>query len=462
MLAKKLPLLILVSISIGYASRLVGLDLRQSIIMSVFSMSIIGTLFFWQFRLGFVFIGSGVLLLIHAVNMEDFIKFASLDVILFLISMMIIVGMMKEAGFFTWIIMGILRTKNLNGRKLLVMILCISALLTALMDEVTSIIIMITIILDICDFLEINPVPLVLSSILATNIGSAATVLGNPIGILIAARGKLSFQDFIIYALPISAVILLVTIVILLFWYRKYLSDISEKLKEISENDFFLSLIRIPADRKTRISMAIFAVTLVFIGFHQQIEMMAGLEKNAVLMIIPIISAGIVMLYRHDKARYYVEHEVEWNSILFFMFLFIQAGVIQSSGSASILAEKIALTLGKNENLLIGAILFSSGILSSLLDNVVVVASFIPVVKNFDVLYGNLHVFWWALLFGACFGGNITVIGSTANIIAMGIYEKKYGARIGFWQWLKIGSLVGFVAMAISFLLIIVCPWYRA
>lgn len=252
------------------------------------------------------------------------------------------------------------------------------------------------------------------------------------------------------------------TIVILLFWYRKYLSDISEKLKEISENDFFLSLIRIPADRKTRISMAIFAVTLVFIGFHQQIEMMAGLEKNAVLMIIPIISAGIVMLYRHDKARYYVEHEVEWNSILFFMFLFIQAGVIQSSGSASILAEKIALTLGKNENLLIGAILFSSGILSSLLDNVVVVASFIPVVKNFDVLYGNLHVFWWALLFGACFGGNITVIGSTANIIAMGIYEKKYGARIGFWQWLKIGSLVGFVAMAISFLLIIVCPWYRA
>ncbi|MFH1379015.1 MAG: SLC13 family permease [bacterium] len=458
---KRLAGLIILSVIVGYANTIIGLDLRHSIIISVFTMSIMGTLLFWKLRLSFVFIGSGILLLINAVNLEDFIKFASLDVILFLIGMMILVGMMKEAGFFSWIIMAILRTKNLSGRKLLLLIMCISAFLTALMDEVTSIIIMVTIILDICDFLEIKPTPLILSSILATNIGSAATVLGNPIGILIAARGQLSFQDFIIYALPVSVIILAVTGGILLFIYRKYLHDISGKLKDISNNEFFLSLIRIPPDRKTKISMGIFGITILFIAFHHHIENLFGVDKNALLMILPIISAGIVMLYRHDKAQYYVEHEVEWDSLLFFMFLFIQAGVLQSSGVAAVLAEKIIQASGQGTNLLLGIILFSSGLLSSLLANVVVVASFIPIVKNFDLIYTNIQPFWWVLLFGACFGGNITVIGSTANIIAMGIYEKRVGSKISFLYWLKIGLLIGMVTMIISLLIVLLCPWYK-
>ncbi|MBD3272321.1 MAG: hypothetical protein GF384_07275, partial [Elusimicrobia bacterium] len=237
--------------------------------------------------------------------------------------------------------------------------------------------------------------------------------------------------------------------------------DISDKLKDISDNEFFLSLIRIPPDRKTRISMIIFGSTILLIALHRQIELLLNIDKNALLMILPIISAGIVMLYRHDKARFYVEHEVEWNSVLFFMFLFIQAGVIQSSGAAGILAEKIATLFGKSTGLLIGTVLFSSGILSSLLDNVVVVASYIPVVKNFTTMYPNISVFWWALLFGACFGGNITMIGSTANIIAMGIFEKRFGYRIGFFQWLKIGLVVGLITMAISCGLILVLPWYH-
>lgn len=402
-----------------------------------------------------------MLLLIHAVDLEHFLRYASLDVILFLIGMMILVAMMKEAGFFTWIIMAILRTKNLDGRKLLILITLISALLTALMDEVTSIIIMMAIIFDICDFLEIKPVPLVLSCIIATNIGSASTVLGNPIGILIAARGKLAFQDFIIYAFPVSLVILIITIGMLLFIYRRYLGEISDKLKDIADNEFFLSLIRVPPDRKTKISMVIFMITIILIGFHQHLELLFKLEKNTLLMILPIISAGIVMLYRHDKARYYVEHEVEWNAILFFMFLFIQAGVIQSSGIARIVANKIIGTLGQSTELLLGVILFSSGILSSLLDNVVVVASYIPVIQNMDVLYPNLKSFWWVLLFGACFGGNITVIGSTANIIAMGLFEKRYGRKIGFFEWLKVGLLIGIVTMVIAFGMVIICPWYK-
>ena len=206
---KKIILLVTISFMLGFFGGFLGLSAKQSLILAIFSMSIMGTLFFWDFRLSFVFIGSGVLLSIHAVEIPKFIEYASLDVILFLISMMIIVGMMKDAGFFEWIITMVLRVKNLTGVKMFAILMVASAVFSGLMGEVASIIVMIAIILNICDFLEIDPLPLVISSVIATNIGSASTVLGNPVGVLISARGQLSFEDFITHALPLSAVVML-------------------------------------------------------------------------------------------------------------------------------------------------------------------------------------------------------------------------------------------------------------
>ncbi len=365
--------------------------------------------------------------------------------------MMILVGMMKEAGFFLWFITSILRVKNLDGRKLFVLIMVISWLLSGLMDEVTSIIIIATAIFDICIFLEVSPVPLLISSVLATNIGSTSTILGNPIGILIATKSKFTFGDFIVHALPVSLIILIITIFILLFWYRGYIKEMSSKLKGFAGNDFFSRLISIPPDQKTKTSMLIFGITILLIALHGELEVLFGLEKNTLLIILPIISAGIVMLYRRDKARHYVEREVEWNSLLFFLFLFAESGVMQSSGVAGIMAEKIVKSVGQNPAILSGIILFSSGILSSMLDNVVVVSTYIPIVKNIAVLHPwNLKPIWWAILFGACHGGNITMIGSTANIVALGLLEKKFNIKIKFLDWLKIGLVIGFLGLVLS------------
>lgn len=452
---RKILFLFLISSAIGLLSHLFGLSPRQAVIISVFCLSILGTLFFWDFRLSFVFIGSSVLFLIHAVDVENFIKFASLDVIIFLIGMMIIVGMMKEAGFFNWVITMFLKAKNLTGIKMFVIIMIISALLSGLMGEVSSIIVMMAVILEICGFLDINPVPMVISSVLATNIGSASTVLGNPIGVLIAARGKLSFEDFLFFAFPVSMVILAFTIFILCIFYRDYIKELSLKLKPHQENKAFLYLISVPPDFRTKISIFIFGATVFLIALHKRIELLFGLEENSMLLILPIISAGIVMIYRHDKARYYVEHEVEWNSLLFFMFLFAQAGVIQASGVASFLSKKIIDVIGNNPRALVGSILFSSGMLSSCLDNVVVVASYVPIIKGLGMFNFDLKPLWWTILFGGCFGGNITVIGSTANIIALGLLEKKENIKINFFQWFKVGLIVGIFSMAISYLLVI-------
>jgi Na+/H+ antiporter NhaD/arsenite permease-like protein len=452
-MAKKLVLLHLLAAFLGGLGFLIGLTIHQSFIIFIFALSILGTLFFWDARLSFAFIGSGIFFLVRAVDMQTFIHYASLDVILFLIAMMIIVGMMKDAGLFTWLVTLILRMKRLSGIKMFIVIMFASAVFSSLMGEVTSIIVMATVILNISDFLDVDPLPLILSSVMATNIGSAATVLGNPVGVLITARGHLSFEDFIIHAMPISFAVLLLTIAILCVWYRKYIRTLTERIQPYNEDHGFLCLISIPPDIKTRISMIIFAVTIVLIGFHHRLEVLLNIEENALLIMLPIISAGIVMIYRRDKARYYIEHEVEWPSILFFMFLFAQAGVVQSSGIAGALIEKMLANTGDIGHWIFGIILFSSGILSSAVDNVITVASFVPLIKSLETYFANHGELWWALLFGACYGGNITMIGSTANIVALGLLEKERNIKITFFAWLKMGLVIGFATMTFALVL---------
>ncbi len=457
---KKMIALLTIAFFSGLLGKWLGFSNQQAIVVSIFMISILGTLFFWDFKLSFVFIGTGVLLCMGAVTMEHFIQYASLDVILFLIAMMIIVGMMKDAGFFEWLITLVLRVKKLTGIKMFAILMVASAVFSALMGEVASIIVMTMIILNICDFLEVDPLPLVLSSVLATNIGSASTVLGNPVGVLIAARGNLSFEDFIVHALPLSTVVLAATIVLMSFWYRKYIQELSKRIQPYEEDKGFLYLISIPPDFRTKVSIGIFLVTIILIALHRRLEMLLNLEHNTLLIMTPVIAAGIVMIYRHERARHYIEREVEWPSLLFFMFLFAQAGIIQSSGIADILAAKLSGSIGHNPQVLSGVILFSSGFLSSGLDNVVTVASYVPIVRSMEVFHFNLRPLWWALLFGACYGGNITMIGSTANIVALGLLEKERNIKVRFRMWLKIGFSVGMLSMAIAYLAILFLPHF--
>ena len=196
-MAKKFALLILLSVGMGFLGRHIGLNPHQSISISIFSASILGTLFFWDFRLTFVFLGTSVLLMTKTIDLEHLIKYSSLEVILFLVGMMVLVGLLKESGFFAWLVSLILRVKNLTAKKFIVLITVMSALSACVVDEVTSIIFIVAAVFEICDYFEVNPTPFLIISVLATNIGSAGTALGNPIGILIASKSGLTFEDFL-------------------------------------------------------------------------------------------------------------------------------------------------------------------------------------------------------------------------------------------------------------------------
>ena len=451
----KVFLLVSISLLLAFAGLKIGFSPSQATTTAVFCMSLLGIFFFWELRLSFVFFGAGILLMTRSVDLESFLKFASLDVILFLIGMMILVGMLNEAGLIVWAITKLLTFKGINGKKMFLLIMVMSAFASSLMGEVSSIIIMVNIIIAITEFFDMDPIPLLISSVIATNIGSSATVLGNPIGVLIAARGKLTFEDFLTHAFPITVVVFLVTIIILFLWYKNYIKELDKKIISISENKFFLSLISIPADRKAKISLSIFALTVIAIALHKRFEAIFGLEENTLLFMLPIFSAGIVLLYRRDKVRHYIEREIEWTSILFFLFLFAQAGVIKYSGISDFFANKIITVVGNNKWLLSGLFLYSSGFLSSILDNTVVVASYVPTILSLSSSQAFLKSIWWAVLFGACYGGNITAIGSTANIVALDILDKKTKKKISFLKWLKIGLVIGIVSMTSAFILIL-------
>ena len=453
---KRALLLFSISLLLGILSHLAGLTFQQTLIVSIFSLSILGTLLFWDFRLSFVFIGSSILFLISGVNIGQFIRFASLDVIIFLIGMMIVVGMLKESGVFQQVVAFVLRARRINGLKLFVIIIIFSAILSALVGEVTSMIVVVAMIFSVCDSLKINPGPLVISTVLTTNIGSAATLLGNPIGILIALRSNLTFEDFLTHALPVSVVVLVIIALILCIWYRNYIKEISSKITQSKTSGDFLKYQGINAG--TIVNMVLFGSMILSIALHKRLEMLLGFEENRLLVVLPVIFAGIAVIFRCEKVKYCIKNEVEWRSLLFFIFLFAQAGIIQSSGVAQFLAEKLVKNVGNHPTVLSGIVIFSSGILSGVLDNTVVVSSYIPIVKSLYLMHFSLKPLWWCVLFGACFGGNITAIGSTANIVALGLLEKEKNIKINPREWLKLGLVVSILSMLIAYFAIVYVP----
>ncbi len=457
----KLLSLLLLSLCLGICANSFGMNAQQALSIGIFSVSILGTLFFWDFRLSFAFIGTSVLLMTKTIDLEHVIEFSSLEVILFLVGMMVIIGLLKDCGVFAWIVSLILRIPKLSGRKFALLIALISALLACTIDEVTSIIFMVVAILEICDYFEANPVPFVIISVLATNIGSAATVLGNPIGILIASKSGLTFEDFIIKAFPLAVVCLSATIATLLFWYRKSIKVLDEQMKKLGANEILIRLISVPPENDLKMSLGIFAVMLVFISLHHRMEVVWGLPANTVLLVVPLVASGLVMIWKHHKARKYIEKDVEWWTLLFFLLLFIQAGTLKYTGATVFIAKHMLAATGNNLNLLVSVILWISTIGSSMLDNIVLVAAFIPVVQGFQSLNINLQPLWWALLFGGCLGGNITLIGSTANIVAIGMVEKEDHLKISFFTWFWVGLTVGLITTLIVMAALLFIPFYR-
>ncbi|MBL7071656.1 MAG: hypothetical protein ISS26_05765 [Candidatus Omnitrophica bacterium] len=457
----KIVMLVLLASTVATVGANIGFNTKQVTTLTVFSLSILGALFFWEFRVSFAFFGSSMLLMMRIITFEEFIAFSSMEVILFLIGMMVLMGFLKELGFFSWLLSRTIVIPNLTAKKFMIGLVFTSALLACMLDEVTSIMFMIMLIFEFSDYYELDPVPFIIASVFATNIGSAGTVIGNPIGLLIAAKASLTFENFMTHAFPIMVLTLLMMLGPLMLIFRKSLRELDERIKEFGSNEFLVKLLNVPAEKNLKIGFIICGATLALLASHHRLEMLLGLEPNTMLLITPLISASVVMMWRRHKARAYVEKDVEWWTLLFFLFLFAQSGTLTHVGIASFFADKLEVLSEGSVNMLVSIVLFGGAFISSVLDNVVVVAGFIPIIKSLIAINPIYQILWWALLFGACFGGNLTIIGSTANLIAIGQLEKTRNITISFWQWFRIGFIVGTLSLAFSWLMLLLLPHFK-
>ena len=443
----RFAILIAVAILVGFCGTASGaMTSVQSTACAVFISIIFGTLFFWSFRLAIAFLGLAVLIFNKSMDIPTFVGSSSLEVIMFLVGMMVIVGALRDLGFFTWIVQLIVSMPNLSGRKFIFVTAAASALLACAVDEVTSIIFISTLIFQVCDRLKLNATPYILIAVLATNIGSAGTMMGNPVGIFIGTKGQLTFGDFMIWAFPLMLVSLFATIALLLWYFRKDLNQFDISLKERLERGLSIApVVKVPYMR----GLILIVLTIVAIASHHQTEELLGLDKNSVLLVMPLICAGVVMILKPDRARHYIEKEVDWWTLIFFMLLFAVAGTLEHTHVDQVLANGFSKIAGKTPATLVPFIFTVSAFGSAFVDNVIFVAAFSPVIEQLSVSVKDLPL-WWSLLFGACFGGNMTMIGSTANIVALGMLEKHGGSHISFFQWFKIGLLCTVLSGAIA------------
>jgi len=449
---KEFAIYLAINIAIGFGLYQLLHNVTQTIAATIFIALVIGTLMFWRFRVAIAFLGIVILLLTRTIDLQHTIEFMNLDVILFLVGMMVIVGLLRRSGFFRWLLAKALKISRFEPNRLMLIILAMASIMAAMVDEVTSILFITALVLDLCDYYEVNPVKYIISVVLATNIGSSWTVLGNPIGILIALRSGLTFEDFIVTAFPVGVISLISLMVIVLIWQRGDLrllkAKVEAKSKE-SEEGFLDEWARVKDRRLFMGSAVIFILVIISLALHHRMELMLGLEPNTLLVATAIAGAGIVMLWQRPLARELLMRDVDWWTLIFFMFLFAKAGALKYVGITDIISDSLMGLGGGNLLILIPVVLWISGFLSAACDNVLVVATFVPIIQSLTVRLGT-PVLWWALLFGGCYGGNMTMVGSTANIVALGILEDRKGYHMKLSYWIKIGLWGSLVPMAVG------------
>jgi Na+/H+ antiporter NhaD/arsenite permease-like protein len=438
--------------------RPLGLSWPQTLAVGGFCIILFGAIFFWKYRLAFACFGITLLLGAGLLDVPHLVEFAGLDIILFLIAMMTVIGFLEEQHFFEYVIDRLLLVVGPHPKKLMVVMMIMAAVSAALVDEVTSILFMVSAMLNLISRAKVKPLPFILMLVLPTNIGSSATVVGNPVGVIIALRSGLTFGDFLRWATPISAVCLAVTIPILLKLFAKDIAGLKSTLTGRKGEQKLEQMVHEEAraaKRGVTVSGWLFGGTILGLLLHHPLERWLHLPPNTMLIGVALLGAGAALAISGDKARVLIEKRVDWWTLLFFLLLFSSVGTLKQSGVTAVVAQRLIELAGGDLPVLTTLFAWSSWVLTSIMDNVLAVATFVPIVS--DVGDAGLKTFplWWAMLFGGTLGGNATLIGSTANIVAAGVLERRDMGTITFGQWLKPGMLVAIVTMVLATVLLL-------
>lgn len=362
------------------------------------------------------------------------------NVIFLLLGMMIIVGIIHKTGLFEFLAISAIKKSSGSPKVALVYLMVLTSIASAILDNVTTILLAVPMTLIVTKHLKVSPIPFILAEVFVSNIGGAATLVGDPPNIIIASKADLSFNSFLVHMAPMVILVLLVVIPMIVFLFRKELVNTPEArdaVMTLQAHDFLKDVILL--------KKSLGVLTLVMIAFV--LHSFLHLEPS----IVALFGAGILVAISGLKPRDYVQ-DVEWSTLIFFAGLFIMVGGLVGSGALAELSTFLKDLFAGNTQLAALSILSISAVLSGIIDNIPYVTAMSPVISDLSVgLVGRQeHVLWWSLAFGADFGGNATIIGASANVVAIGLAAKA-GIHISFWKFAKYGVLVTAVSIAMVY-----------
>ncbi len=401
-------------------------------------------------------LGVMVLLILRIVDEHDAMALIDVETILLLLGMMSIVAILRKSGVFSILSVKIAGLTKGNPLKILILFSIVTALMSAFLDNVTTVLIIIPIIIELTKGMGLDPKIYVISQAVISNIGGTATLIGDPPNIIIGSKVGLTFNQFIgNLTLPV-----IISFVAALFYI--WLSN-REKFKPIDSSMIKLFNIQLLLEK----------IHTEFVNIHIDKKLMIkGIACLSIAILLFItqtftkISPGVVAVFiamlLFVISGVDVEHmleEVEWSTLLFFAGLFILVGVLEHKGVIEWVAHKVFLNIGDNPYVMVLTVLWVSGIVSGFLDNIPFTITMIPIVELMLEATPIPHnILWWALSLGACFGGNLTMIGASANIVSLGI-AKQSKVHISFLEFMKVGAVITFITLTICSVFLTLFLW---
>jgi len=394
-------------------------------------------------------LGAMLMVMCGLLTQEQAVDGVDFNTIGLLVGMMIIVSITRKCGIFEYLAIRSAKLVQASPAGILAMLAVVTAVVSALLDNVTTVLLVVPVTLIITEALKVNPYPFLFSQVLASNIGGTATLIGDPPNILIGGQVGLSFNDFVIHLAPVIVVILVVHVLsIHLLWGRKMhaSAELRARVMAFDETEAI-------TDRRL-LRLASFVLALVIVAFVMARTL--GLDSGTIGM------AGAALLLMLDNAGKSPEeqsenvvkvyNEVEWITIFFFVGLFIVIAGVEHAGLLRLLADRLLALTGGDFTLTGTSVLWASAVLSAIVDNIPFVATMIPLIKSMAPAFGGpeaLLPLWWCLSLGACLGGNGTLIGASANLTVAGIAERN-GIPFHFATYTRIAFPLMLVHVAIS------------
>ena len=388
-------------------------------------------------------VGAMVLLILHVLPFDAAMEHVDFNTLGVLLGMMLFVAVVKLSGLFEYLAIKCARLAKGNPWLVMVLFVCLTAVLSALLDNVTTVLLIGPMTVTVCRLLDLDPLPFFLAEIMASNIGGTATLIGDPPNIMIGSAAGLSFADFI--AVDAPAAILCLAVMVVLFYFlfgRKFKVD-EERKRALMERDE-----REEIKNPTLLRQSVIMIILVTAGF--MLHGSLGIES----CVVALTAAGILMLISGERIEEALAH-VEWTTLVFFAGLFIVVGALSEVGVIGMLAQALIDVTGGSTFIAMLVLLIASAIISSFLDNIPFVATMIPILLSMEATGMDVMPLWWAVSLGACLGGNGTLIGASANVVMSDI-AKKHGTEITFMGFLKYGFPIMLVTIAVSAVYLVV------